>query len=1224
MVELLLRFGFHPTLYQGYQQLFAVEEAVVSAPTAIVFALLADARVLRRGRTDNTHRPPEPRPEPLRGGPTAQWLYEGLRVNVPNDAGRPLRLLHLAIEHDRLQVVRRLLELRTFAGFVAKYRYTVDNQQRSTARKASVWWANALAVAIAHGRPAALRLVAATYPTMLHTPCLYRKAQSVLAISPLLFALHGAQRPVVEELLRCGATPEAPPALLHYVPVLQSVQYRPTLPPTPVESCPPVALSTSPPESSLGEPSPPASPSAGDRRGPRPGFLADDVLTTAFTFLPAPALATAAAVCRRWHALASANALWLALGRLTLHGFRRYTDAWAAGNVPADSDTEVPRDLLADSEREGPVPGVRCYRNLYAYFCLSHPEGRSWNYLYRYATSPALLLEPRLGRAVSGYVAYEGGGLLGAEFLADHPPRDGPSPRLWEELPLHTGAGDRFELLRRRLDIVESVLLPHPSCAAEANRLVVLDGGGRVAGEERLVVASPLLLLLRCPGRTEAAVQRLLDMKADPLRGLGVREGPAHATLALPLPAAKQTFQAADPFLRCPEEPPGSAWALGADQCYRLPGAAGTPFRWEVWPFEAALEWGNGPVFQRLFEPAYAALAARAEADGPPDCAALLMRAAQRRHTAVFSFLLDFLAGRGGVSHGVLEAALLEAARHNAADIVPLCLARLASPLPPPLATKLLAAAVRLACGDLFFALYGKLAELLSVPQLHHLMQLCCLYGRQRRARALLQDLDSSPIDTGPLITAAALGHVEIIALWIEKYGLDDLWRAGEAGPPADAAEDAGPPEDPPEAADPSAARWTPLFGLPMLFAGLAAAPGPGGPLAPVHCLATVKVRWAVAMLIEAALVAHGESSPAEAEQPLAVFPPLAWPVAHPSASPFLPPLLRAVAGQPLPRDVKAAFTLTAMSERPAWLRQTPRAAVLLVPLTGGRHPVWVVGMVLLPRVPTPPSPAPSWPAAVEDGPIAVSSEATPGDGTPGQPSPTEPEAGEASDAGEEVTFLDGRWGPEMSVHLQGRVTPDEVEDMAGSDASACVSEPSSTSSSWAGEALGEDDDEGDLSFLLRWLSTGPHHSPLHGRVRVLVLPSFACQTKARPDEATGDPSPGSEACRTGPKIIAEVQRMQRSSEVDPMMQAALTAGHSEAVVFQGMDGDVVGFWDGRRLLKGSEVLILRSAVAISTDRLANEDLQAIVTQLHYDMGHLCRLVSHPRHPRPAATPGSR
>lgn len=82
---------------------------------------------------------------------------------------------------------------------------------------------------------------------------------------------------------------------------------------------------------------------------------------------------------------------------------------------------------------------------------------------------------------------------------------------------------------------------------------------------------------------------------------------------------------------------------------------------------------------------------------------------------------------------------------------------------------------------------------------------------------------------------------------------------AGEAGPPADAAEDAGPPEDPPEAADPSAARWTPLFGLPMLFAGLAAAPGPGGPLAPVHCLATVKVRWAVAMLIEAALVAHGE-----------------------------------------------------------------------------------------------------------------------------------------------------------------------------------------------------------------------------------------------------------------------------------------------------------------------------------------------------------------------------
>lgn len=39
---------------------------------------------------------------------------------------------------------------------------------------------------------------------------------------------------------------------------------------------------------------------------------------------------------------------------------------------------------------------------------------------------------------------------------------------------------------------------------------------------------------------------------------------------------------------------------------------------------------------QRLFEPAYAALAARAEADGPPDCAALLMRAAQyarRRHT---------------------------------------------------------------------------------------------------------------------------------------------------------------------------------------------------------------------------------------------------------------------------------------------------------------------------------------------------------------------------------------------------------------------------------------------------------------------------------------------------------------------------------------------------------------------------------------------------------------
>lgn len=42
-------------------------------------------------------------------------------------------------------------------------------------------------------------------------PCLYRKAQSVLAISPLLFALHGAQRPVVEELLRCGATPEATP-----------------------------------------------------------------------------------------------------------------------------------------------------------------------------------------------------------------------------------------------------------------------------------------------------------------------------------------------------------------------------------------------------------------------------------------------------------------------------------------------------------------------------------------------------------------------------------------------------------------------------------------------------------------------------------------------------------------------------------------------------------------------------------------------------------------------------------------------------------------------------------------------------------------------------------------------------------------------------------------------------------------------------------------------------
>lgn len=34
-------------------------------------------------------------------------------------------------------------------------------------------------------------------------------------------------------------------------------------------------------------------------------------------------------------------------------------------------------------------------------------------------------------------------------------------------------------------------------------------------------------------------------------------------------------------------------------------------------------------------------------------------------------------------------------------------------------------------------------------------------------------------------------------------------------------------------------------------------------------------------------------------------------------------------------------------------------------------------------------------------------------------------------------------------------------------------------------------------------------------------------------------------------QIIAEVQRMQRSSEVDPMMQAALTAGHSEAVVFQ-------------------------------------------------------------------------
>ena len=482
-----------------------------------------------------------------------------------------------------------------FDGFVLYAHYTIDNQLRMAqlnqrAREVSVWRANALMFALEDDRPAALDLLLSARPALLHAPCLYRKAQHVLAFTPLLVALYRGDAALIAALLRRGADPRHCPAVTCYVPVLQSVLYTESDPPGPD---PPADADAGGAGAGDGPGAAPSSPAA----PPAVSLLPSDVFACVLRFLDAHSLRCASAVCSAWYPPATDNAVWRALGAATLRGFR---------------------DFCAAGPEEGPgggapAAGVRNFKTLFRYFALRVSERRLWNFAYQWATSPARLLEPRLGRAARGHKAYAWGGLLGAEFLHDFARFcAGHHTRLWNELPPPARPGGGFEPHRRRAAALEALLLRHPDlCRPDANRMFVTE----FRGPAHFAATSPLAALLQSPGRSEAAVLRLLDLGADPALGAGVWHvpGPDPPALPPPPPAFAGESDDAEPYAR---------------------------MRWTLLPFEAALEWGSLAVFRRVFPLAHA----RWAPDPRVAPATLLAAAARRGHAALFRWLQQFFA----------------------------------------------------------------------------------------------------------------------------------------------------------------------------------------------------------------------------------------------------------------------------------------------------------------------------------------------------------------------------------------------------------------------------------------------------------------------------------------------------------------------------------------------------------------------------------------------------
>ena len=417
-----------------------------------------------------------------------------------------------------------------------------------------MWRANALMFALEDDRPAALDLLLSARPALLHAPCLYRKAQHVLAFTPLLVALYRGDAALIAALLRRGADPRHCPAVTCYVPVLQSVLYTESDPPGPDPPADADAGGAGAVDGPGAAPSSPAAP-------PAVSLLPSDVFACVLRFLDAHSLRCASAVCSAWYPPATDNAVWRALGAATLRGFR---------------------DFCAAGPEEGPgggapAAGVRNFKTLFRYFALRVSERRLWNFAYQWATSPARLLEPRLGRAARGHKAYAWGGLLGAEFLHDFARFPaGHHTRLWNELPPPARPGGGFEPHRRRAAALEALLLRHPDlCRPDANRMFVTE----FRGPAHFAATSPLAALLQSPGRSEAAVLRLLDLGADPALGAGVWHVPGPDPPALPPPPpafAGGESDDAEPYVRPPAEPPGGVWRRRPDGVYEVsvPGAA--------------------------------------------------------------------------------------------------------------------------------------------------------------------------------------------------------------------------------------------------------------------------------------------------------------------------------------------------------------------------------------------------------------------------------------------------------------------------------------------------------------------------------------------------------------------------------------------------------------------------------------------------------------------------
>ena len=739
-----------------------------------------------------------------------------------------------------------------FDGFVLYAHYTIDNQLRMAqlnqrAREVSVWRANALMFALEDDRPAALDLLLSARPALLHEPCLYRKAQHVLAFTPLLVALYRGDAALIAALLRRGADPRHCPAVTCYVPVLQSVLYTESDPPGPDPPADADADAVGAGDGPGVAPSSPAAP-------PAVSLLPSDVFACVLRFLDAHSLRCASAVCSAWYPPATDNAVWRALGAATLRGFR---------------------DFCAAGPEEGPgggapAAGVRNFKTLFRYFALRVSERRLWNFAYQWATSPARLLEPRLGRAARGHKAYAWGGLLGAEFLHDFARFPaGHHTRLWNELPPPARPGGGFEPHRRRAAALEALLLRHPDlCRPDANRMFVTE----FRGPAHFAATSPLAALLQSPGRSEAAVLRLLDLGADPALGAGVWHVPGPDPPALPPPPpafAGGESDDAEPYVRPPAEPPGGVWRRRPDGVYEVSvaGAAYARMRWTLLPFEAALEWGSLAVFRRVFPPAHA----RWAPDPRVAPATLLAAAARRGHAALFRWLQQFFAAAAPAP----PPALLRDAVAGAA------LALVARALrPPPPAADVAAAlrrAARLPSAAVFLLLWRRFGAGVGPTERHALLCTACVAGRAPQARVLAAALPPAALGLcpegtalSPLAIAAAQGHVHVLVALLRRADPLALWTPQS---------DAPPPDDP---VPPLAMRC----GVPTCDAGARA---PGGARAPAALyLASMKMRAAVARLLPGLWRARGLPAPPPA------LPPAVAPFGLVPLDPSLPPPLAA------------------------------------------------------------------------------------------------------------------------------------------------------------------------------------------------------------------------------------------------------------------------------------------------------------------------------------------